>query len=314
MAEEVDIITLMKKTSNVIGGFFKKMGKNFLYFIRFSYKNFKLLAVFLLIGVAAGVVYSQYFKVYKADTIVRINIADASMLFDLAKTLDAKVVSEQLLSEKLNLSDSVVDAITSIKPHFIIDYFNNGTPDFYDEKDTFEEKDTLEVKMQDRLGITVETKQLHSFSQIQNGISYFFNTYPAFKEEKEMRQSQLKQAIEYAASEAKRLEKLSEIEYLKEPTKISLSVDTTALLVGEKPRQLYYKDVRKMLQLKDSLEKVLMYSADVISVIKPFTPTKKNENGVVKMSIAFGGFLLILGYIFAAFFKYRKQISKFLNE
>ena len=314
MAEEVDIITLVKKTFDVIGGFFSSAGKHFLYFVRFSYQNFKLLAVFLFIGVAAGAFYSQYFKVHKAETFLRLNVSNASTFSDLAKTLDAKVISEQSLSEKLNLPDSIVDAIVSIKPHFIIDYLNNGTPDFYDEKDDFKELDTLNIKMQDRLGITVKTEHLYYFPQIQNGLSYFFNTNPAFKEEKETRQSQLRQSIEYVNNEVIRLEKLSEMEYATEPKKMSLTVDSTALLLGEKPRQLYYSDITKLLRQKDSLEKVLIYSADVVSVIKPFAPTKKNENGLIKMSVICGGFFLVLGYILAAFLKYRKKISKFLNS
>jgi len=314
MAEEIDIITLVKKTFNVIGSFFRNTGKNFLYFIRFSYRNVKLLAVFLLIGVALGVVFSQLNKIYKSDITFRLNVSNANTFFDLTKSLDNKVVSDQSLAQKLNLPDSTADAIGKIKPHFIIDYFNNKTPDFIDEKDNFVEKDTINVKMRDRLNIEVRTKNIFSFQQIQDGLIYFFSNNEAFKEEKDVHQQQLHQSIDFIEREVKRLEDLSNFEYFNVPKKISLAVDSTGLVVGEKPRQLYYRDITRLLNQKDSLEKVLTYSVDVVSVIKPFAPIKKNENGLIKMSFVFGVSFLILGYILAAFLKYRKQISDFLNE
>jgi len=314
MAEEIDIITLVKKTLNVIGSFLKNTGKNFLYFVRFSYRNFKLLAIFVLIGVVAAVVFSQLNKTYKSDLTFKLNVSNANTFSDLAKSLDTKVINDQSLAQKLNLSDSVAGAIDKIKPHFIIDYFNNKTPDFIDTKDKFVEKDTVDVRMQDRLNIEVCTKNIYSFPQIQDGLIYFFSNNEAFKKEKEIRENQIRNFIKYIEYEVKRLNDLSDFEYTSLPKKISLTVDSTELLMGEKPRQLYYKDITKLLRQKDSLEKVQIHSLDVVTVIKPFAPIKKNENGLIKMSVIFGGFFLILGYVFAIFFTYRKRIFEFLNS
>ena len=314
MAEEVDIITLVKKTFDAIGSFFKAIVKNFLYFIRFSYQNFKLLAIFLLIGVGVGIFFSLTSKVYKSDLTFKLNVSEANTFFDMTKSLDTKVINEQSLAQKLDVADSIADAIKKIKPHFIIDNFNNKTPDYIDEKDNFAELDTINVKMKDRLNIEVRTTNLYSFPQIQNGLIYFFSNNEMFKEENKIRQQQLNQSIEFIDREVKRLDELSDFEYFSESKPISLTVDSTALLLGEKPRQLYYKDIAKLLKQKDSLEQILLHSMDVVRVIKPFTPIKKNENGLVKMSVIFGGFFLMLGYIFTAFLQYRKKIFEFLNS
>ncbi|MDR0873662.1 MAG: hypothetical protein LBN27_09415 [Prevotellaceae bacterium] len=314
MAEEIDIITLAQKIFGATGNFFKNIGKKFLYFIRFSYQNLKLLAIFLLIGVVAGVVFSQLCKTYKSVAIFKLNVSDANTFYDLAGSLETNVVSDQTLSAKLNLSDSITDDIDKITPHFIIDFLNNGTPDYIDDDDNFVETDTINVKLQNRLAIIVKTKNIHSFPKIQDGLVYFFANNDAFKEEKEVRQQQLRQSIEYIDRELKRFDELSNRDYFKESKKIELTIDSSAFMLGEKPRQLYYKDITRLMRQKDSLEKVLIYSADVVSVLKPFAPTKKNENGLIKMSLIFGCSFLVLGYITAAFRRYRKRIFDFLNS
>jgi hypothetical protein len=314
MAEEIDIITLTNNVFSAIGRFFKEVGKNILYFIRFSYRNLMLLTIFLFIGIAVGVVFSQLNKTYKSDFTLKFNVSNANTFYDLTQSLDAEVISDQSLAERLNLSDSIADAIKEIEPRYIIDIMNNGTPDYVDEDGTFVEQDTITVKMQDRLNIAVSTKRLYSFPKIQDGLVYFFTNNETFRAEKEIRKQQLRQSIKFINNELDRLSKLSDFEYFNARKQISLTIDSTALLVGEKPRQLYHGDMNKLLLKRDSLEKLMLFSDEVVTVIKPFVPTKKNEYNIIKVSIIFGGIFLLIGYIVAAFRKYRKDISGFLNS
>lgn len=312
--KELDLVEIIKEFSAWVGKILKNIGMGFLEFIRFSFQNLKILIPVFVVGMIAAVTLSSVDKTYKSDMVLQLNVSNSYNVIELTKSLDAGLVSENSLGERLNIADSIADAITSIKGHFVIDMFNNNTPDWVDYKDKFEEKGTTHVRMLDRINITVKTKDLYSFPVIQQGLVYFYVNDEVLKAENELRFKQQLEALDIITRQIARLEKLSDTEYFKEPAYRTLTLDSQALVLGEKPKQLYHREIEKLNAQKDSLQIIMELQGDAVTVVKPFTVTKTPVRSLLKMIVYCGFIAILLGYIIAVIVQYRKQIWDFLNE
>lgn len=311
--KEMDLIDIIKEFSAWVGNILKSIGMGFLEFIRFSFQQIWVLIIFLILGIAAAVFLSSTSKAYESNLILKLNVSDSYAFYELTKSLDARIVSDQSLAERLNIPDSVADNIVSIKPHFVIDENKNGTADWIDKKDKFVETKNS-VRMRDRLSITVRSKDLYSFPIVQEGLIYFYSNNELFKAEKEIRIRQQQQTLELLQREIDRLDSLSNFDYFRNPINRTLKVDSQAIMLGEKPKQLYYADIANLKYQRDSIQQVEEIHNAIVTVIKPFTVSKSPVNGLFKMLVICCAFFLVLGYIVALCLKFRTQIWNFLNE
>ena len=311
--KEMDLIDIIKEFFTWVGNILKSMGMGFLEFIRFSFQQIWILIIFLILGVAVAVFLSSTSKAYESNLILRLNVSDSQTFYELTKSLDAKIVSNQSLGERMNITDSVANNIVSIKPHFVIDENNNGTADWIDIKNKFVETKN-NVRMKDRLSITVRSKDMYSFPVIQQGLIYFYSNNELFMAEKEIRLRQQQQTLELIQREIDRLDSLSNFDYFRNPINRTLKVDSQAIMIGEKTKQLYYADIANLKYRKDSIQQVEEIHSAIVTVIKPFTVSKSPVNGLFKMLVICCAFFLVLGYIVALCLKFRTQIWSFLNE
>jgi len=311
--KELDLIDIIKEFFAWIGKMLKGIGIGILEFIRFSFQQIWILIIFLILGVAVAVLMFFTTKTYESNLILRLNVSDSHVFYELTKSLDARIVSDQSLAERLNISDSVADNIVSIKPHFIIDENNNGTADWIDVRGNFVETRNS-VRMRDQLSITVRSKDLYSFPVIQEGLIYFYSNNELFIAEKELRARQQRQTLEFIQREINRLDSLSNFKYFRNPINRTLTVDSETITFGERPKQLFHTDIADLRTQKDSIQKVSEIHNTIVTVIKPFTVSRTPVNGLFKLLVIYCFIFLSLGYIFALYLKYRNQIWKFLNE
>jgi hypothetical protein len=321
--KELNIIDIIKEFFAWIGRILKKMGMEFLSFIRFSFQKIWTLLIFFVLGVIAAIVLSFCFRTYESNVVLKLNVSDSYTFNELTKSLDAEIVSDKSLADRLNITDSIADNIVSIKPHFVIDNNNNGTADRIDEDDEFvetveyvrmEDQSLVHVRMKDQLSVTVRSKDLYSFPVIQEGLVYFYSNNEMFKKEKEIQLLQQQQTLDLLQREINRLDSLSNYEYFKVPKNRTLMVDSQAIMLGEKAKQLYYVDITQLKNKKDSIQKVEEIYGTIVTVIKPFTVSKAPVNSLPKLLVICCFSFLLLGYIVALCSRYKNQIWTFLNE
>jgi hypothetical protein len=318
MAEEkeLDIVQLIGKLCSAI----KKILVTILVWvgniIKFIYRNIKTLCVFLVIGVGcAFVLSSSYFREYKGDTILKINVGDSYLFSDLTRTLIPGVQNTKSLAERLNISQEQADAIQSIDPYFVIDNHNNGTPDYIDFNYKYSESDTSNVRMTDRICIRIKTKDIESYPAIQNGLQYFFANNELLKKQNTLKVKHKQEVLKFFENEIVVLDSLRSVDYFKEhPKNITLNLEKQQLLFGQGHKQLYDAELGKLVETRNNAEWTLLLNSDVTTVIAPFVASRLPLNHFSKMLGYSFPFSLLLGLICCLYWENRKKIKRFLNE
>ncbi|MBN2787138.1 MAG: hypothetical protein JXQ69_02335 [Paludibacteraceae bacterium] len=307
--KELDLFDLIAKFFNAAKSALNKTANALLWLIRFKLKNWLVLTIFSLIGLAwATYAYLPAYRTKYIEFRVQVNGAKSFQVYDIVQALSLKIDvlnDNKNFAKTIDLPHEVVAPVRSIQPFYVIDLNNNRTPDYVDYDGSFKE-DSLNSRMINFLAIRVQIKGNTDFSALQKAIVNYLqkDTY-LVKEEKE-RFRVLNEDIAVLAQEIAALKELREKELLE--NKLSLSFKKSAFIVENSG---YTKQILQLEKEKSILKENLSLQKEVITTYSDVLISNKKTDIFVVASRLLSS--VLVGFVLALFITYRKKIKKALT-
>ena len=289
----------------------KAIGKAFLWLIRFKLKNWLVLTVFTLIGLAWAIYcYLPENRVKYAEFRIQVNGTKSFAVHNIVQVLGAKVDKDKghkNFAKTIGLSTKVLSPLQKIEPFYVIDLNNNRTPDFVDYFGVFRE-DTLNSRMPNFLAIRMQVKGHGDFSQIQQAIVDYLRKDVYLKKEGVERIRVLKERLAVLEREIAVLQVLREKELL--DNKLSLNFEKLNLKL-ENTGYIYTEKILHFEREKSNLQENLSLQREVVTTYSDVSQRVKQSDVEVFVSRMLP--LILLGFIVALLLTYRKNIAKALK-
>ncbi len=313
-SKEVDLLDLFAS----IGQGLKKLAISIydiiLWLLFFGIKQYKYLILFILLGAGLG-----SFKAFKGDDkyesglLLRSNVVSS---YELKAVLDEVNMyfknknDESILraQDLFSLDSTNLSYISSIKSHYVIDVYGDGTIDYYDLKDNSDPRDTVLARSKDYLYLVAQVTNPSVLPKLQQGLLKIISDNNYIKTANKTRLSHYQQELNTNTSEITLLDSLQKVKYF-EKTIPQLKYVDNQLVLGEKETQLFHIDKLHLIYRRKYLDEELKLYHDPVSVISDFsiaaskvtTPASIILLSIIKFSL--------FGYIIILIIYYLRKIS-----
>lgn len=309
--KEMDLFDLIEKIGNLFARFFKFLTKTSLQALKFNIKKAYIIIPFIIIGFfIAQYLINPKNRTYYAEFRLKVNVSDSHSFYSLIESLNTLVeFYPDSAAKTLNISQSEIKKIREIKPGFLIDNNNNGTPDFVDFEDNFEEKDTLSVRMNEYLGVRIDGRSRLGYEKIQEKIISYLNNEPYSKKETEVYQHiQLQKASEIENQIKSLTQHSNSSDFDPNTNKIKIEENTVSL----KKNTSYTKELINLMKLQEEIIKNNQIYSDAVTAISPVVV--KTKHGKVFYYSVIIGFMYLMSIIVGLLISNKKDVVKFLKE
>lgn len=311
-------------------------GQAFLWLLRFCYKSKWALLVCVAIGFAWGFWASTDDKqIYKAEFCLQIDEDrtltkeelkkpipfDSQYCQGIIHTLDVllknrdkskKEEENEKLANLLNIGTEMAEAICSIKSYHIVNLNRDGFLDYVDYNNKYR-SDTLNPWDKYTLQVEIEAKDPSVFPFIKDGILSMLNNDKNVQDEMEFRINREKAYIQLAAEEMLKLDQLQTKVFSESNQSIMLGKENgNTTILGENKVQMFF-GIKEYVFMSMSKRKHYLkeHSNGFARVDKPIlykgvVNTRQSEI-IVHGLLCFG-----IGFLLCLYWKYRKNIQKFL--
>lgn len=285
------------------------------YLLRLSYKHIVLTVVIVLLFFSFGIYLSRpSARVYSAETTAMIYGTDIQTVMEVTKQLDSYTLQngKSSLSDKLELSDSILKNIVGIKAYYILCYRKDGLALKVDYEHVNPQKDTMIIKMGDRLCIQVLTKNRNQLQKVQTALLKYLNSNPVMRLQFETQRTALAQQIDICKRENIRIDSLAKVSYYKDSEK-QIQLANNSLMIGEQKKQLFYSELLNIQNIKASAEKDLINHTDPVVLPAGFvvSPSPLNPMGRYGLTGILLGYFISL--LLVVFIDNLKKIISFLK-
>ena len=309
--KELDLFDLIAKLGNAAKSGLNTTGKAFLWLIRFKLKNWLVLTVFTLIGLAWAIYcYLPENRIKYAEFRIQVNGTKSYAVHNIVQVLGAKVDKDKgykNFAKTIGLSTKVLSPLQKIEPFYVIDLNNNRTPDYVDYSDSFRE-DTLNSRMPDFLAIRMKVKGNGDYKVIQEAIVDYLRKDVYLKKEGVERIRSIKERLAVLESEIAVLQVLREKELL--DNKLSLNIEKLNLKL-ENTGYIYTEKILHFEREKSNLQEYLSLQREVVTTYSDVNQRVKQSD--VELFVSRMLPLILLGFIVALLLTYRKNIAKALK-
>ena len=320
--KEIDLLDLLQSMGKAIGNFFKFLYDSAWWLIVFAVKNYILLAIFVGIGGVLGVIkISTASKGYKSSMIIRTNALRSYEMVDYFNELSEYISSSseyalKLKEENLGFYSLTSSKIKSLKPHFFIDYWGDGTLDEIDLKDNHSKKDTLNIRDSLHLSLEAIVTDPIVFTQIAEPVKKYIDSNPFIIKANKVRLRLLSDELKRLNNEIHYLDSLQRFSYFHKADMAQLQFSPrSGLILGDNRQQLFHEDKAEIEAIKKKVELEYELHKEPTTIIKDFpVVTTEMESDYIliikNMIVLFGlGYLiLLLIYIFKR--NYKKYADK----
>jgi len=313
--EEIDLLELFQRMG-------KSIRKGINWVINLAYQFFLLIlrksiwiGVFMLIGVAVGIIMFVITKrFYTSEMVAKSNATENTIVINAINQLNdlCRTGNVEILARYLETSVSEVSKVKSIEAFYGIDINKDGNVDYIDYQNNFDPQDTNKHRVADilyiRLGVYDETV----FASIRDGVKKYIWKNPFIAENNTVRKQQAIDMINSYNLEIKKLDSLQKSYYFSQLTQKAGSGQM--MFLNEKEVKLFHRDMIALVSEKQNLEKTLLVDPDPITVVQDFTSLSKTDNPWTKYVKSWGIAFALLGFIIAIFWQYKSNIFTFIKE
>ena len=307
--KELDLFDLLGKAFAVCKNGINTVGNGILWLVRFKLKNWIVLSVFLMAGIAFA--YYSYLpknRKFNAEFRLQVNGTNSFAVYDIIKALGQTIdvdSGNKSFAKTIGLKRDIVLPLRTIEPFYIIDLNNNKTPDYVDYGNSFKE-DTLNSRMSNFLQIVITAKGKTNYNAIQKGIIDYLRKDPYLKREEVERINSLKQDIITLDTEIAALDSMRQEEF--KNNKFAMSFDKTSLII-QKPT--YHTDIIDLKKRRLNLQENLDVQREVVTVYSQvFVNPVRTDNYIFITRIVA---VYFLGFILVLLIAYRKKIKEVLK-
>ena len=260
------------------------IGHAFLISVVFLLRRWLPLGLSIVFGVGASYLFKATFPpFYKSDLVLRNNtISNADMITYINRLHTyCKEKNYSGLETALSVSSQQVNNIIGIRAFWIIDKNRDGIPDFVDYKNKHDIYDTVDVRMQDRLDISVRIRSPQEFPEIRKGIISFINSDSLFQQRNRLRIRLNQELLSRLDYDIIQLDSLQKVKYFEETRNKQPQGGGQMIFLQEQKTQLVYTDIYELYARKQSLESERDLYSGIITVLSDFSlPMKRNNGGL----------------------------------
>ncbi len=315
--KELDLVDIIRIIFYYIRKIACKIGDFSVWLLRFFFQVKWILTVAIVCGILFSL-YKSMNPLYCGKTEIRVNVYDAYFYRDLTNTLDLYMLDEDKSSliQALDLTPKEANSLLSIDSYFFINknYKYSGAikVDYPNEFESIK-SDTNDIRLNDRLLLTVISKDPAIYAKLPGKIKNFYENNVVVSEENAIRMRHIDEKMGMINTEIQLLDSLRKKEYFKKETASQAKLDQTILL-SEKERRLYHDDILGLEYAIQGLQWEKEIKSDGVRFMSPFRVDPIPVNNLRKSSIKYVPAFFILGCFIALGWKFRKKIYQFLSE
>lgn len=341
---EINLVSLFLQICKGIERIFRyllrMLGQLGLHFTRNIIRNFRLIAILVLVFMAFGTtLYLKQEPNFEGEAFVQCNGFDNATLDIEVKKLNSILGNKNYtyLASLLNIPEAYAKQISSIHMGYGIDLDNDGITDeiCYEKQgllniieerklkgadgEFFFENKAIKVKIPNIAYILIKTKTLNvnQFNIISNGVLQYIGNAPHLIKVNRNHRLRLHDKIKVLNSQLSLLDSIQKIEYIEGARKKNENAVSSDKIIftsyQEKDKQLFHEEIFKISEEKLSLETAFRNNADVITVISNFKPII-NKISLIKILMIFSILGFILGYLIGLIKVSYPYIKKFIQE
>jgi hypothetical protein len=280
--DEIDLLDLFRRMGKAIGKMSRAIGRALLISIIFLLKRWLPLLASVILGIgAAYLIKLTSASFYTSDLILRANsVSTTSDMISYINRLHlfCKENNRTALSEAISLKPEQVENVIDISAYWIIDNGNDGVPDLVDYRNKHNVYDTINVRMQDRLDVSVTTKFPLELQYVKDGILSFINADSLFQQRNRVRLRQNQELLARLNYDILQLDSLQKV-IIEETARRQPQAGGQMIFLQEQKTQLVYQDIYSLHSRKLTLELERDLYKDIVTILSEFSIPAKRING-----------------------------------
>ena len=316
--DEIDLLDLFRRMGRTLNRWGNALGEAFLISIVFLLKRWLPLGL----SIVAGIGLSYFLRTsnasfYTSDIVFRNNL----VLLDMKKGRDNSGTTSELiskinklhtfclennfsaLSDALSMKPESVRNISDVSAYWIIDQGKDGIPDYVDYKDNHSVYDTTNIRMQDRLDISIKINSTQDLNLVRDGIIKFIDSDSLYQQRNKVRIRQNHELLTRLNYDIVQLDSLQKVKYFEETRNMKPTTGGQIVFMQEQKTQLVYDNIYALYSKKQLLESERDLYKGIVTILSDFSIPAKRENGGMyygKLVIPFVFFLTLLVLIILA--------------
>jgi len=315
--DEIDLLDLFRRMGKGIGKMMQTIGRWILISIVFLLKRLLPLGLSIILGI--GVAYLLKFtspSFYSSDLVLRANsVSTTSDMIAYINRLHTycKENNRSALANAIALDSGKISNIIDISAYWIIDRGRDGVPDMVDYKNKHNIYDTLNVRMQDRLNVSVKIKSPQELTNIRNGILTFINSDSLFQQRNRVRLRQNKELLTRLDYDILQLDSLQKV-IIEETSRRQPQSGGQMIFLQQQNTQLVYPDIYDLHSRKQSMELERDLYKDIVTVLSEFSVPSLRINGGGYYAVRTVPAFFILVFFILILLANRKKLNEIYNK
>lgn len=303
---EIDLIDLMKNLYNFCR-------TNIKAFFTFLLRQSVWLVGFGILGIGFSIFLSLNSKKYYSSSVqILSNNVNCNYVIAQIDALDGLLAKEdyQQLSSLLDIPESILPDVKSIKALHAIDANKDSIPDYMDELELAKRnpRDTSIRKMNNYFYLKLEVFSEQAFAPIAKSLTQYLNKSKLLTKENTYSVLQKKLMLDEVKKQVSLLDSFQKVEYFID-SRGKTAASQQTVFMSEKDKKLYHKDILGLYKQQLRLEKELELYSNVITITQDFPPLSAPENTLGLYLKKYVWKFVLAGFLFSVLWYYRKPLS-----
>ena len=295
------------------------------FFIILSIRKALWVITFLLAGVLFGYVYYNFIRTpyYTSQLEGNSGGVDNSVVINQINNIERMVGKPELLADFFNLTVEEAKQIRLLKACYGIDMTGDGRPDLVDDKDRYAprklnpQRDTLISRVPSIFYVKVQLYDESIIPVLRDRILEYINENEYVQRLYEIDKRLSEETVRELEKEIVRLDTLQMVDVMRKAKQKTITFESfeTILQLGAEPEfRLLYPEIFALHDRKQELQRVIEIKEKPIIVVNDFAPAQYDERTQNYYVLVFGFIMVVIGYVLAILWSFRKKLRKIIME
>lgn len=277
--DEIDLLDLFNRIGRSLRRGFNALWKAFLITVVFLVRRWIPLTISIVLGLAVSVFMMKTTpSLYSSDMVLRNNVAPNDQLISYINRL--QTLDKETLAKTLGVSNVTSQNIASVGAYWIIDKNKDRIPDNVDYTNTHDVYDTTNIRMLDRIDISVRVKSPQDLDAVRDGIIKYIEANPVFRKMNDLRLSHNEELFNRTSIDIQQLDSLQKVKFFEESRDKMASREGQIVFVQEQATQMFYHDIYALYNRKAGLEDNLNLYSGIVTLLNDFSIPTMRVNGL----------------------------------
>lgn len=281
--DEIDLLDLFNRIVRSIQRGLSSLWRAFLISMVFIVRRWIPLTISILFGVAVSYfMMKNTASLYTSDLVLRNNINQNLSNDQLISYINRlQTMDKASLAKTLGVTEATSQNIASIGAYWIIDKNKDRIPDNVDYTNTHDVYDTTNIRMLDRIDISVRVKSPQDLDAVKVGIIKYIDENDGFRRMNELRLNHNEELLKRINIDIQQLDSLQKVKYFEETRGKKATREGQIVFVQEQNNtQLFYFNIHDLYRQKQALDDNLSMYRDISTILNDFSIPTMRMNGL----------------------------------